>query len=75
MNAIILAAISGSSLVNAVVWILIAAVIYFILNWAVEKIGLPEPFHKIVTIIIVIGVALLLINALLTLAGHPLIVW
>lgn len=73
--ALMLAQISGSALVSAVIWIIIAAVIFWLLNWLVGYIGVPEPFNKVIRVVIAIAAVLILINALLTIAGHPLIVW
>lgn len=69
------AAISGSAVVNAVIWLLVAAVIFWLLNWLVGYIGVGEPFAKIIRVVLAIFAVLICINALLTLAGHPLIAW
>lgn len=71
----ILAAISGESLLWVVVQIIVAAVIYFVLNWGIAQIGVPEPFNKVLRVILVLLVCLFLINALLSLGGHPLVRW
>lgn len=72
---LIIAAISGSSLVNCIIWIIAAGLIFWLLNWALNQIALPEPFAKIARVIIVIATVLILINAILGLTGHPLIAW
>ena len=69
------AVISGQSLVWVVVQIVIAAVIFWILNWGIAQIGVPEPFNKVLKVILVLLVCLFLINALLSIGGHPLIAW
>ena len=71
----ILAVISGESVVTAVIWIVIAALIYFVVMWGIDKIGIPEPFHKIAIALVVLMVVVMLVNALLTIAGHPFIRW
>jgi len=68
-------AISGQSVINAIVWLVIAGVIYWLITWAIAKIGVPEPFNKVINLILVLAVVVILINVLLTLAGHPLIKW
>lgn len=70
-----LAAINGEDLIMAVLWIVIAAMIYWVVTWGLAKIGVPEPFNKIINVVLVIAVVVFLVNALLSLAGHPLIVW
>jgi uncharacterized membrane protein len=71
----IIAAISGQSLVNAVIWVLIAGLIFWLLNWLISYVGVPEPFNKIAKVIIAIVAVVMLINALLTVAGKPFINW
>lgn len=69
------AAISGSSLVMALIWIVIAAVLFFLLNWFIGYVGIGEPFLKVAKVIIAIVVLVLIVNALLTIAGKPFISW
>lgn len=71
----ILAALSGNDVLWAVIQIVIAAVIYWLIEWGIAKIGIPEPFNKVLKVILVIFVVLFCINALLTIAGRPLIRW
>ena len=67
------AAIQGQDLVWLVVEVLIVALIYWVVTWGVSQIAPPEPFAKIIKVILVLAVVLFLVNALLTLGGHPLI--
>lgn len=71
----IIAAISGQALVNAVIWVLIAGLIFWLLNWLISYVGVSEPFNKIAKVIIAIVAVVMLINALLTVAGKPFINW
>lgn len=68
-----LAVVTGQSLVWLVVEILIAGLIYWVVTWGVAQIAPPEPFAKIIKVVLVLAVVLFLVNALLTLGGHPLI--
>lgn len=70
-----LAAISGSQVVDVVIWLIVAGVIFWLLNWLIDYVGVPEPFRKVAKVIIAIVAVLLVINALLALAGHPLVSW
>lgn len=72
---LMLAAISGQGLVWAVVWVLIAGVIFWLVDWLIRYVGVPEPFAKVARIMLAIIAVIILINALLTLAGHPFITW
>lgn len=69
----LLAQISGQSLLWALIWVVVAAVIFFLCNWFLAYIGIPEPFAKVCKVIIALAVLIFLINAILTVAGHPLI--
>lgn len=71
----VLAAISGSALMTMVIWIIVAAVICWILWWLIGYVGLPEPFNKIARVIVAVIAAIICINALLTLVGKPFINW
>ena len=75
MNEILFAAISGSAVVNAVIMLIVAGLVLWILNWAISAIGLPEPFAKVAKVLIVLFAAVVAINALLTIVGKPLVSW
>lgn len=72
---VMLAAISGGGLVNAVVWIIVVGLVVWLLWWLIGYVGLPEPFNKVARVIVAIIAVVLLINALMALVGHPFIVW
>lgn len=73
MDIQMLAAISGSSLVNVLVWIVVAGVIFWLCNWLISYVGIPEPFNKVAKVVLTLIVFIVLVNALLTLAGHPMV--
>lgn len=75
MIASILLAISGSSLITLVIWIVVVGLIFWLLWWLINYVGLPEPFNKIARIIVAIVAVLLLINALLSIVGEPFVKW
>lgn len=67
--------ISGASLLSAVIYIIIAGLIFYLLWWLISYIGIPEPFNKVLRVIIGVAAVLFLINILLGLVGKPLINW
>lgn len=69
----LIAAISGSVLLNAIIWIIVAGVIFWLMNWLIAYVGIPEPFAKVAKVIIAIVAVVLLINALLSIAGKGFI--
>jgi predicted membrane channel-forming protein YqfA (hemolysin III family) len=72
MNLLI-AAISGSGLVNALVYLLIAGIILGLVLWLVNKSPVPEPFKSVIVWIVYLVAVLVLINFLLSLIGRPFI--
>lgn len=65
--------ISSSALVALLVQLVIFGLIMWVLWWGLAKIGLPEPFAKIATVVLVLITVLFLVNILLGLGGHPLV--
>lgn len=72
---LIIAAISGSQILGLLLQVVIVGVIVWVLFWGLGKIGLPEPFNKIATVLIVILACVFVINALLSLMGSGFIRW
>jgi hypothetical protein len=64
--------LSLQGLVELVLYLLIVGGIVWLLLFIVGKVGPPEPFAKIITIIIYVVAALLLINLLLGFLGTPI---
>ncbi len=68
-----LANISGNSLVNAIVYLLIMGIVFGILLWIVKISPIPDPFKKVVVWVIYLVGALFLINWLLGFTGNSFI--
>ncbi len=73
MNTFLTIAVSGSGLIQAIVYLLIAGLILGLLLWLVRKSPVPEPFRSVITWVIYLVAVLYLINWLLTLIGRPFI--
>ena len=69
----LIAAISGDQLLHAVVWVIIAGVIFWLVNWLITYAGVPEPFNKVAKVIVAIVAVVFLVNALLIIVGKPFI--
>lgn len=65
----IIAAISGSSLVNLLITVLIFAVIFWLIDWAIKAIPIPSPFSTVARVILILAAVIFLINSLLRLAS------
>lgn len=69
----IIAAITSTTLLHVVVWIIIAGIIFWLVNWLIGYVGIPEPFNKVAKVIVAVVAVVMLINALLMLVGRPFI--
>lgn len=71
----LLAAVSGGSLVNAVIMVIVVGFIAGLLWWLISYVGLPTPADKVARVFVAILLVIFLINALLALVGKAFIVW
>jgi len=46
-----------------------------VVGWGLGAIGVPEPFNKVIRVILVLIVVIVLINLLMGLGGHSLFKW
>jgi len=74
-NIIAVQVVSGSGLVNFVVWLVVIGLVCWLLTWLIDYCGVPTPFNKVGKIIIAVVGVVLLINALLGLGGNGFIAW
>lgn len=62
-----------TTLLTFVIWFIIAGVVYWLIMWAVDTIGVPEPFNKVIKVVVILVALIFVINALLSLFGSPFI--
>lgn len=68
--------IATSGLLGLFLQLVVLGLIFYVLFWGLSKVNLPEPFNKILFVILVIIVVVVLVNILFGLSGNaPLIVW
>ncbi len=72
---LLLAVISGASLIHVVISLIIAGVIFWLVQWLVAYIGIPDPFAKIIRVVIAIAIVVYLIDVLMSLGGEGFIRW
>jgi len=63
--------LSVEALVELVLYLIIIGGIFWLLLFLIDYVGLPEPFAKIAKVVVMIIGVVLLINVLLSFAGHP----
>lgn len=62
--------ISLSGVVQSIVLLIVAGLIFWLLWWLVNYVGLPEPFNKIARVVLAIAAVIVCICILLSLAGY-----
>lgn len=71
----VLAAVTAGSLIQLLITVVIAYLIFLIVQWAIGQLKLQEPFSTIVRVVVVLIIAVFCINALLALGGRNFIDW
>lgn len=61
--------ISLDAAIRAIVYLIVAGLVFSILYWLLENVGIPEPFHRVARVVLMVAAALVLIGIILTLAG------
>ncbi len=61
--------ISLSGAVMLIVYLIVAGLIFFLLDWLIRYVGVPEPFAKIARVILAILAVLVVIGILLSLVN------
>ena len=65
--------ISLSAMVSVIIYLIVAGLVFWLLWWLINYVGLPEPFDKIANVILAIAAVLVIIGILLSLTtGQPL---
>lgn len=65
--------LSVDTLVTFVIYLIVAGLIFWLLQWLVSYCCPPEPFAKVARVVIAVVAVLVVIGALMSLVGHPLI--
>ena len=64
---------SGSQLLRAVVYLILVGLIFWLLWWLIGYAKVPEPFNKVLRVVLAVVAVVFLINWLLGLIGEPFI--
>lgn len=67
------ALITGTSLINGLIYLLVIGIVLWLLVWLVGRSPLPDPFKTVITFVLYAVGVILLINWLLGLVGHGFI--
>ncbi len=61
-----------NSLLSFVIYLVIVGLIFWCIWWFLGYVNPPEPFNKVIRVIIGLVALILVISLLLSLVGHPL---
>lgn len=64
-----LSAITVSALLNGLIWLVVVALIFWLVWWFISWVGIPEPFNKVIRVVLGLIAIILLINFLLSLTS------
>jgi hypothetical protein len=68
----LLGTIALGDLLSVFITLVIAGLIFWVLMWAIDACGTPEPFNKVLKVILIVVIVIFLINLLLGLSGTHL---
>ena len=63
--------VSANALVSMLVWLVVLGLIFWLVLWFIGWIGVPEPFAKVIKVVVGLVALLILINFLLGFMGSP----
>lgn len=66
-----LAAISVGGLIPLLVELVLVGLIFWLILWFVGYVGVPEPFAKVIKVIVGLCILIYLLNLVMGLGGHP----
>lgn len=64
--------LSGGNLLSLVVYLVIGGLIFWMIWWFIGYVGVPEPFNKVIRVIVGLAALIFVVNLLLGLIGTPL---
>ena len=58
-------------LMSLLITLIIAGVIFYLIIWVIDWIGIPDPFNKVIKVVLGLAVVLYLLGLLTGYAPHP----
>jgi uncharacterized membrane protein YhdT len=65
--------ISGQELLSVLLYLVVWGLVLYVLWWGIGRLGLPEPFSKVATVVLVVLTVVVLLNLLFGFVGTPLV--
>jgi hypothetical protein len=63
---------SLDSMISTVIYLVIIGLVFWAVLWFVGYVGVPEPFNKIIKVVMALFALIIVLNLLLGMAGTPL---
>jgi hypothetical protein len=60
---------SLTGLVNFLLYLIVAGLIFWLLSWLIDYVGVPDPFQKVARVVLAVAAVFVVIYALLSLVG------
>lgn len=70
MNLLLLAAIDGRNALELIVTLVVAGLIFYVINWFLGYTKCPDPFLTVIRVVLGLVILVWILNLLLGLAGH-----
>jgi uncharacterized membrane protein len=68
--------ISLEGAIVAIVYLIVAGIIFYLLHWLISYVGIPEPFSKVARIVLAVLAVLVVVGVLLSfVSGRPIFRW
>ena len=67
------ATLSVQGLMSMLIYLVVIGLIFWCIWWALSYFAIPEPFNKIIRVVVGLVALIIVINLLLGLVGHPFI--
>lgn len=67
--------IALETVVYAILVLIVGGIIFWLLNWLIDYVGVPEPFRKVARVVMAVGAVILVIAVLMHMVGVPLFRW
>ena len=64
---------SLDAVVSAVLYLIIAGIVFYLLHWLIGYVGVPEPFGRVARVVLAVAAVVVVIAILLNLVGRPLV--
>lgn len=65
--------VSVDSLMSTLIYLVVIALIFWLIWWFIGYVGVPEPFNKVIRVIVGILALIVLMSFLLSLIGYPVL--